>query len=127
MGIVHGEFVSLPNQTVSNVVQRNVEQLAGAYMELSRNYKKGVPTMQVIVGENLEKFQKDKNYGLVGQVITSKVRRNIQRLTNTYVVLSLKEIADQADLDGGASEAERHVQNMITDGVINARINQRDG
>jgi len=125
--LVHGELVRLPDQIVSNIVLRNVENLAAPYMELSRNYKKGVPTLQVVINENQEKFKKDKNYGLVNQVVVSKVRRNIQRLTNTYVVLSLKDIAESADLDGGAAEADQHVRNMIADGHINARINERDG
>jgi len=125
--LVHGEFVNLPTQSISSVVQRTVESLAGPYMELSRHYKKGVPSLHVVKAEHFEKFQKDKNLGLVNQVVVSKVRRNIQRLTDTYVVLSLKEIAESADLDGGADEAEFHVRNMITDGQINARINQRDG
>lgn len=56
----------------------------------------------------------------------ARVRRQIQRLTNTYVTLSLSDIAEQTKLSS-AAEAEAYVLGMIKDGAIFAKIDQRDG
>lgn len=125
--LVHGNLIPLPQQTTSSVVHRNVDKMVMPYGELAMAYKKDVATVRRVIGEQNEVFVKDKNFGLVNQVLVSLIKRNIKRLTNTYVILSLKDIAEQADLQGGAEEAEMHVRNMITEGYINARINQRDG
>lgn len=47
----------------------------------------------------------DNNVGLVKQVLTSRPMRTIQRLTQTYVTLSLTDIAKAAGLKT-ADEAE---------------------
>jgi len=125
--LVHGSMQQLPQSTTSHVVNRNVEKMVQPYTELVSAYKKDVAAVRRVIGERHEAFSKDKNFGLVNQVLDSLIKRNIKRLTNTYVVLSLKEIAETAELGGGAEEAERHVRNMIQEGSINARINQRDG
>jgi COP9 signalosome complex subunit 3 len=71
-------------------------------------------------------FKSDNNLGLARQVIASLYKRNIQRLTQTYLTLSLQDIADTVQLDG-PKEAELHILQMIQDGEIFARINQKDG
>lgn len=91
----------------------------------------------------------DKNLGLVNQVVSSMYKRNIQRLTQTYLTLSLQDIANTVQLRN-AQEAEMHVLQMassvyygdywhhfiiwplifklqIQDGEIYATINQKDG
>lgn len=50
----------------------------------------------------------DTNMGLVRQVVASLVKRNIQRLTQTYMTLSLTDIASSVGL-ASAQEAELHV------------------
>lgn len=68
----------------------------------------------------------DNNLGLAKQVISSLYKRNIQRLTQTYLTLSLQDIADTVQLNG-PKEAELHILQMIQDGEIFAFINQKDG
>lgn len=58
---------------------------------------------------------------LVALVVSSLVRRNIQRLTGTYATLSLADIADLVGLSS-ASEARQQVGRMIESGEVNARI-----
>ncbi|KAM0068354.1 putative proteasome component (PCI) domain, winged helix-like DNA-binding domain superfamily [Helianthus debilis subsp. tardiflorus] len=53
-------------------------------------------------------------------------KRNIQRLTQTYLTLSLQDIANTAEIST-PKEAEMHVLQMIEDGEIYAAINQKDG
>ena len=55
------------------------------------------------------------------------MKRNVQRLTQTYLTLSLTDIAAAVHLQGGAAEAERIVVRMIEDGEIFASVSQRDG
>ncbi|KAK3413027.1 hypothetical protein EUGRSUZ_I01664 [Eucalyptus grandis] len=75
---------------------------------------------------NLKNFCQDKNLGLVKQVVSSMYKHNIQRLTQTYLTLSLQDIANTVQL-GSPKEAEMHVLQMIQDGEIFATINQKDG
>jgi hypothetical protein len=54
----------------------------------------------------------DNNLGLAKQVIASLYKRNIQRLTQTYLTLSLQDIADTVQLDS-QKEAELHILQMV--------------
>lgn len=55
----------------------------------------------------------DKNLGLVKQVVSSMYKRNIQRLTQTYLTLSLQDIANTVQLNS-PKEAEMHVLQMVS-------------
>ena len=55
----------------------------------------------------------DHNFGLVNQVVSSMYKRNIQILTQTYLTLSLQDIASRVQLNS-AKEAEMHVLKMVT-------------
>nr|TKR65694.1 hypothetical protein D5086_0000318720 [Populus alba] len=88
---------SLPKYT-SSAAQRNLKTLC-----------------QVIITCKLqtgEKFESDNNLGLVKQVISSMYKRNIQRLTQTYLTLSLQDIAKIVQLSS-PKEAEMHVLQMM--------------
>src|SRR5690348_5044987 len=65
--------------------------------------------------------------GLVTHALTALVRRNIQRLTDTYTTIVLTEIAQAARTGTDAKDAERHVLDMIVEGQMFATISQRDG
>ena len=54
----------------------------------------------------------DNNLGLVKQVVSSMYKRNIQRLTQTYLTLSLQDIASTVQLNS-SKEAEMHVLQMV--------------
>lgn len=58
-------------------------------------------------------FSQDKNFGLVKQVVSSLYKRNIQRLTQTYLTLSLQDIADSVQLEN-SKQAEMHVLEMVS-------------
>ncbi|XP_042461666.1 COP9 signalosome complex subunit 3-like isoform X4 [Zingiber officinale] len=75
---------------------------------------------------NLKSYTQDSNLGLVKQVLSSLYKHNIQRLTQTYLTLSLQDIANVAQLNS-PKEAEMRVLQMIQDGEIFATINQKDG
>ncbi|KAK7381002.1 hypothetical protein VNO78_33525 [Psophocarpus tetragonolobus] len=122
-----GQFsTNLPKYT-SSVAQRNLKNFCQPYIELADSYGTGkIAELEAYVKTNAEKFELDNNLGLVKQVVSSMYKRNIQRLTQTYLTLSLQDIANIVQLNS-PKEAEMHVLQMIQDGEIYATINQKDG
>ncbi|KAD7479585.1 hypothetical protein R6Q59_008385 [Mikania micrantha] len=111
----------------SSVAQRNLKNLTQPYVELANIYSTGnVSELKEFVQANQEKYENGNNLGLVKQVVSSMYKRNIQRLTQTYLTLSLQDIANTAQINTH-KEAEMHVLEMIEDGEIFATINQKDG
>lgn len=128
VSLIHlGQFsTSFPKYT-SSVAQRNLKNFSQPYLELVNSYGTGkISELEMCVQANNEKFESDQNLGLVKQVVSSMYKRNIQRLTQTYLTLSLQDIANTVQLNS-AKEAEMHVLQMIQDGEIYATINQKDG
>ncbi|XVF16238.1 hypothetical protein REPUB_Repub10bG0014200 [Reevesia pubescens] len=128
VSLIHnGQFsTSLPKYAPS-VAQRNFKNLCQPYIELANSYSNGkIAELETYIQANREKFESDNNLGLVKQVVSSMYKRNIQRLTQTYLTLSLQDIANTVQLDS-PKEAEMHVLQMIQDGEIYATINQKDG
>lgn len=128
VSLIHlGQFsASFPKYT-SSVSQRNLKSFSQAYIELASCYSKGkIVELESFVQNNKDTFECDNNLGLVKQVVSSMYKRNIQRLTQTYLTLSLEDIATSVQLSS-AKEAEMHVLKMIQDGEIYATINQKDG
>ncbi|MFQ6654883.1 hypothetical protein Gotur_025676 [Gossypium turneri] len=111
----------------SSVAQRNLKNLCQPYIELANSYSNGkIADIETYVEANKDKFESDNNLGLVKQAVSSMYKRNIQRLTQTYLTLSLQDIANRVQLNS-PKEAEMHVLQMIKDGEIYATINQKDG
>ncbi|KAL2335210.1 hypothetical protein Fmac_016423 [Flemingia macrophylla] len=123
----HGQFAtSLPKYS-SSAAQRNLKNFCQPYVDLANSYGTGkIGELEAYVQANAEKFESDNNLGLVKQVVSSMYKRNIQRLTQTYLTLSLQDIANTVQLNS-PKEAEMHVLQMIQDGEIHATINQKDG
>jgi COP9 signalosome complex subunit 3 len=104
----------LPEKTTSHVVLKNVDRLSPAYMELSRAYRRGdVDEVRKIFEIQAEGFLRDKNIGLIRQAISALNRANIQRLTKTYVTLSITDLALQSGV-GTPQVAEQAVLSMVT-------------
>ncbi|XP_026326445.1 COP9 signalosome complex subunit 3 [Hyposmocoma kahamanoa] len=115
--ILHGKVLPMPKYT-SQVVCRFLKPLSVAYHELATN--------QHAAMKHRETFIRDKNMGLVNQVTSSMYKKNIQRLTKTFLTLSLSDVASRVQLTGPA-QAETYILNMIEEGEIYAMINQKDG
>ncbi|PZC82023.1 COP9 signalosome complex subunit 3 isoform X2 [Helicoverpa zea] len=115
--ILHGKILPMPKYT-SQVVCRFLKPLSVAYHELA--------TSQHAAIKHRETFVRDKNMGLVNQVLSSMYKKNIQRLTKTFLTLSLSDVAARVQL-AGPSQAESYILNMIEEGEIYAMINQKDG
>ncbi|XLS62491.1 hypothetical protein HN51_016719 [Arachis hypogaea] len=125
--IHHGQLSTSLPKYASSVAQRSLKNFCQPYIELANSYgTEKIAELEAYVQTNTEKFENDNNLGLVKQVVLSMYKRNIQRLTQTYLTLSLQDIANTVQLNS-PKEAEMHVLQMIQDGEIYATINQRDG
>ncbi|KAH0632026.1 hypothetical protein JD844_020044 [Phrynosoma platyrhinos] len=103
------------------------QPLSNAYHELAQVYATNKPSeLRNLVNKHSETFTRDNNMGLVKQCLSSLYKKNIQRLTKTFLTLSLQDMASRVQLSG-PQEAEKYVLHMIEDGEIFASINQKDG
>ena len=78
-------------------------------------YIKFKPTLVLYLFDHLKEalyFYQENNLGLVKQVVSSMYKQNIQRLTQTYLTLSLQDIANTVQLNS-PKEAEMHVLQMV--------------
>ncbi|KAF0025116.1 hypothetical protein F2P81_021997 [Scophthalmus maximus] len=124
--ILHGKVQQLPKYT-SQIVGRFIKPLSNAYHELAQVYTTNNPAeLRSVVNKHSETFTRDNNTGLVKQCLSSLYKKNIQRLTKTFLTLSLQDMASRVQLSG-PQEAEKYVLHMIEDGEIYASINQKDG
>eukprot|EP01122_Echinamoeba_exundans_P006222 TRINITY_DN1710_c0_g1_i1.p1 TRINITY_DN1710_c0_g1~~TRINITY_DN1710_c0_g1_i1.p1 ORF type:complete len:444 (-),score=120.33 TRINITY_DN1710_c0_g1_i1:21-1352(-) len=121
-----GQVESAPRYANPQLL-RHLKQLSQPYDELATAYgTNSTDDVHKCAEANHEVFRKDSNFGLVKQVIKSLYRRNIQRLTKTYLTLSLDDIAKQVKLPSTA-DAERLILQCIENGEIFATISQKDG
>ncbi|GFW80863.1 COP9 signalosome complex subunit 3 [Trichonephila clavipes] len=124
--ILYGKIPNLPKFT-SHVVSRFIKPLSQAYHDLATAYATNTPSeVRAIINKHNEIFLRDNNMGLVKQCMSFLYKKNIQRLTKTFLTLSLSDMATKVELEGPA-EAEFYVLKMIEDQQIFASINQKDG
>lgn len=124
--ILNGKVGNVPKCT-SQVVGRFIKPLSQAYHDLATVYaSNNSDELNNIVSNYQEMFNREGNMGLVKQVVASLYKKNIQRLTKTFLTLSLSDVAARVKLSG-PGEAEKYILNMIEDGEIFATINQKDG
>ena len=127
VGLIHcGKIPTLPKYT-SHVVAKYIKPLCQSYHELANIYgTKGPEELRAVMTKFNDTFTSDNNLGLVKQCLTSLYKKNIQRLTKTFLTLSLADVAQRVQL-AGPREAEKYILHMIEDGEIYANINQKDG
>jgi len=124
--IVHGEVQTLPKYTAS-LVQRLIKNCCSEYNEVATACgTHEVTEVQSSVEKHKALLQRDNNYGLAKQVLEAVYSRNIQRLTQTFVTLSLGDIGEQVKL-GDAAQAKKRVLDMIEGNMIVATIDEQMG
>lgn len=62
--------------------------------------------------------------GLVKQVSAVLYKKNIQRLTKTFLTLSLTDVASRVGLPG-PDDAERHILSMVSLTTISSKSNHK--
>jgi len=121
-----GEVGNLPRYTNSSL-NRICKQLCPGYDEFLTSFQtRSIEDLHKVAANHAEAFIRDGNMGLVKQAIQALYRLNIQRLTKTYITLSLQNITEQVNLPN-PDETERRVFRMIQQGEVFATINQKDG
>ncbi len=124
--ISNGRIPSLPKYT-SRVVLSQTKPICSIYHELAQAFLSyDQEKLADLRTKYHDTFVQDKNVGLVAQLEKSLYKKNIQKLTKTYITLSLNDMAAKVKLST-AKEAEHLMLNMIKDGEIFATINQKDG
>lgn len=124
--ILQGKMPVMPKY-ISQVMTRFIKPMSVAYQELaSACQANNAEQARAILAKHEALFLRDKNLGLARQVLASLYKNNIQRLTKTFLTLSLQDVAARVQL-GTVDEAERYILNMIEDGEIFATVNRKDG
>jgi COP9 signalosome complex subunit 3 len=111
--ILRGKPITIPKYS-SQVIGRFMKPLSQQYHELSNVYiNNGTPdAVRAVITKYQEAFVRDNNLGLVKQVLATLYKKKIQRLTKTFLTLSLSDVASRACLSGPA-EAEKYILNMV--------------
>eukprot|EP00753_Platysulcus_tardus_P021316 PLAT8818.1.p1 GENE.PLAT8818.1~~PLAT8818.1.p1 ORF type:complete len:444 (+),score=228.73 PLAT8818.1:33-1364(+) len=123
--ILRGTVIELPKYTAMCVTMSR--ESGSEYNRLAEAFASPSAEMLRMVATECEAaFVADRNLGLVKQVLRAHVRRGVQRLTDTYVTLSLDDIASTVGLAGG-KEVEALVLDMIVSGDVHAHIDKRNG
>ncbi|AED92006.1 Proteasome component (PCI) domain protein [Arabidopsis thaliana] len=114
VSLIHnGQFTNTLPKCASTAAQRSFKNYTGPYIELGNCYNDGkIGELEALVVARNAEFEEDKNLGLVKQAVSSLYKRNILRLTQKYLTLSLQDIANMVQL-GNAKEAEMHVLQMV--------------
>ncbi|XP_019861392.1 PREDICTED: COP9 signalosome complex subunit 3-like [Amphimedon queenslandica] len=97
----YNKMIQLP-KCASHLVERVFKSPCGHYLELAKAYATGDH-----------------------RVVSQLVRHNVQRLTMSFITLSLEDAAQRVDLSD-SNEMEKMLRDMIEDGDINACINQKE-
>ncbi|XP_056633990.1 COP9 signalosome complex subunit 3 [Diorhabda carinulata] len=124
--LLHGKVQPIPKYA-SQVVTRFIKPLSLPYTDLANAFtSNNTAELNTVLNKHSEVFNRDHNMGLVKQVSSVLYKKNIQRLTKTFLTLSLSDVASRVGLSS-PGEAESHILQMIEKQQIFATINQKDG
>lgn len=114
--ILNGKQVSAPKYS-SQVIGRFMKPLSQPYQEISNIFtsNNSPELLRTAITKHQETFNRDNNMGLVKQVLSTLYKKKIQRLTKTFLTLSLTDVASRASL-AGPDEAEKYILGMVSDG-----------
>ncbi len=139
--ILHGKVPSLPKYT-SQVVNRFIKPLSQPYTDLVSAYaSNNAEELTAVINKYTDAFtrvfitrllirnqsfncfifffSKDTNMGLVKQCLSSLHKKNIQRLTKTFMTLSLNDMANKVQLPN-AKKAEKQILDMVCTKILNS-------
>lgn len=124
--IAHGEVLSLPKYTL-NLVQRLGKTCCADYHDLAHTVSNGkAGEVAAWVDKHREALRKDGNLGLAKQVLAAGYRRSILALTQTFVTLSLADIAEQVALPD-PNTVKAQILAMIDEGELVATMDEEKG
>lgn len=98
-------------------MHRFIKPLSQPYIDLANTFAlNNSAELNRIINKQTEVFTRDQNMGLVKQVASVLYKTNIQRLTKTFLTLSLSDVASRVGLPGPA-DAEKYILHMVSLGV----------
>ncbi|KAG9292338.1 hypothetical protein G9A89_000594, partial [Geosiphon pyriformis] len=122
--LLNGKIFPLPKYTAVAVF-RSVKNHCQAYQDFATAFESlNVKRVRNELQKCSDTFKKDKNLGLAKQTLDAIYRQKIQQLTQTYLTLSLTDIAETVGLEGSNAPkiAEEYVLRMIESREIFATI-----
>lgn len=97
------------------VVNRFIKPLSQAYHDVANAFASNNNSdLNSAIQKHSEIFNRDQNMGLVKQVVKVMYKKNIQRLTKTFLTLSLSDVASRVGLSG-PGDAEKYILNMVVE------------
>lgn len=106
------QFLTIPKYA-SQVVSRFIKPLSQPYHDLATAFAMdNNSNLNTVVNKHADVYTRDRNMGLVKQVASVLYKKNIQRLTKTFLTLSLTDVASRVGLPGPA-DAEKYILHMV--------------
>ncbi|KAJ6228896.1 cop9 signalosome complex subunit 3 [Anaeramoeba flamelloides] len=114
-------------QNTSMSIQGMLKKVSKPYEEFVEAFRSmDIERVGICISTYMEVYEKDKTFGLIKLVRDNLVRRKIQRLTKTYITLSLEYVSQQLNMNS-TQEAEFYLLDMIEQGEVFASIDQKEG
>ena len=113
---------------VSAAMQRHAPDFCKEYRSICDAFSAENGTasaLHALLGTVADKLREDGNLGLAQQCVAALKRRRLVALSRTYITVPMARAAQESEL--GGEEAEKAVVRLVEDGLLDARINQRDG
>ena len=109
--IVHGSLAPLPRW--SSRMQRQLERHVPQYVEVKNAIEANdLSQVSAKVQQHREIWTADNNMGLMKQMLSELRRREVRKLTLTYLTLSIADIAAKTGLDS-STDAESSLLDMV--------------
>ena len=101
---------SIPH-TVSQAAARAFKYLSKPYEELAQSLK-NADNVQECLRTNENVFAEDKNLGLISHVLERREMRQIAALKETYIAISLEDIAEKVFAPKSPNPRQQDVQRV---------------
>lgn len=106
------QVAPLPKYT-SQVVNRLLKPMSSIYHEIGTVFATSKPSsLEMVLTKHRDVLQRDNNWGLAKQVRESLFKKISKKLTQTFLTLSLNDMAHRVQLPG-VVEAEKLVLMMV--------------
>lgn len=123
--LLHGKLDSIPKYT-SQVVQRTIANQCMVYMEFAKAFSShDMGKLNEVIAKYESVYDKDHNLGLVRQCCDSLRKFIVQRVTRTYLTISLEQLADVLKLD--KKKTEKLLVRMIVSSSLSGKIDNSKG
>ncbi|KAJ3332077.1 hypothetical protein HDU76_001340 [Blyttiomyces sp. JEL0837] len=125
--LLKGTEPTLPKYT-TRVVAQACKAQSPAYVDFAKAFESGNQAkVETEFVKHMDSFAKSRNLGLVRQCLAALPRRKISNLTQTYLTLSLPDIAKAVGIDQADASAivESEVLHLIEDREVLATLSYK--